>query len=62
MDVCPSLPLNILTDELRPADKRTPRLAAVGRLAVCSLLVQLINIGMVSFTVRSFCDRATFFV
>jgi hypothetical protein len=41
MDVaCPSLPLNALTTR-----KHTPRMAADdGRLAVCSLDVQLINI------------------
>jgi hypothetical protein len=44
MDVCPSLPSKRLTGE--PA-KHTPGMAAVGcRLAVCSLFVQLVIIGM----------------
>lgn len=63
MDTCPSLPLKILTAELRLPDRHTPRMAAVaGRLVVCSLYVQLVNIGIVSFTVRNSHDRATFFV
>jgi hypothetical protein len=48
MDVaCPSLPLKILAaDKLPLTPKHTPRMAAVARrLVVCSLCVQLINIG-----------------
>jgi hypothetical protein len=51
MDVaCPSLPLKILTgDKLRRVRKHTPRIPARGcRLAVFSLYVQLVNIGIFS--------------
>src|SRR5216684_3722688 len=51
MDVaCPSLPLNVLTDDkLRPVRRHTPRMAADGcHLATCSAYVLLVIIEISS--------------
>jgi hypothetical protein len=55
MDVaCPSLPLNVLTDDkLRPVRRHTPRMAADGcHLATCFSYVLLVMIEIFFLTVR----------
>src|SRR5260370_22264292 len=43
--LCPSPPLNVLTDDKLRPDKHTPSIPVHGcRLVVCSLYVQLVNI------------------